>query len=396
MLHSTPHRRSGSKQTSSDRFTCTPPISQDGLKKSVPHELQDATWQLDATCLARALSAKSRKKDASLLTTNFTESPDRNNMSLDSLHHYDVAIDRLDNVLETAVQLFTPNKLNSVLVETESYVPLKDFLNACLAACRKAAKLHDKHYYSELNFIVWDRPTKDGVRGAHAVKPDIAGAHSLSEGTTELWWRPPSGLRSSTMELPVEMKGDWRELVAQAASYARCLTGAVLLRQFSLVIGYNHKTHGLRFLVFHAGGLTSSPPLDPNNPSGCRDILRLFLSLLSWQSAGDAGLPEWCNDLDAFVQRDQHDMKGVQMRVKEVYYDRLGLRGRGSKVIRLSPICQPSPSLTPPPPPHLQIPRRSLRIAEQAKENTFPTKLSNTASKKTSASEYLLVSTTGG
>jgi len=48
---------------------------------------------------------------------------------------------------------------------------------------------------------------------------------------------------------------------------------------------------------FHAGGLTSSPPLKPNDTQDHRDILRLFLSLLTWKSPGDAGLPEWCNDV---------------------------------------------------------------------------------------------------
>jgi hypothetical protein len=375
MSHSTPHRPSSGKQTSGDHFNNTPPTSQDELKAGMSEELQDATWQLDATRLARALSAKSRKKDA----------PSLNIDSTDSLDCYNITLDEMDNVLERAVESFQPSGLISATREADVYSPLAIFLNSCLTACRKAAGVDASQYYSELNFIVWDHPTKDGVRGAHALKPDCVGAQSLRNIPSELWWRPPFGERSSTVEIPVEVKDGWRGLVSQVATYARCLTNAVPLRQFSLVIGYNHVTTELRFLVFHAGGLTSSPPLKPNDPQDHRDILRLFLSLLTWKSPGDAGLPEWCNDVGVFVQRSRDDKQGVQMCVKQVYYDRLGVRGRGGKVVRLSPIPPLAPSQLPiaPPSPRLQTLRRSRRIVDkQTKENIPSKKASKSASKR--------------
>jgi hypothetical protein len=382
MSHSTPHRPSGGKQTSRNHFNNTPPTSQDELKAGMPEELQDAIWQLDATRLARALSAKSRKKDAPPLTID----------SMDSLDHYNITLDEMDDVLERAVESLQPSDLIPATREADHYDPLVVFLNSCLATCRRAAGVDASHYYSDLNFIVWDNPTKDGVRGAHALKPDCVGAQSLRDIPSALWWRPPSGERSSTVEIPVEVKDGWWGLVSQAATYARCLTNAVPLRQFSLVIGYNHVTTELRFLFFHAGGLTSSPPLKPNDPQDHRAILRLFLSLLTWKSRGDAGLPEWCNDVDVFVQRSRDDKQGVQMRVKEVYYDRLGVRGRGGKVVRLSPIPRPAPSHLPiaPPAPRLQILRRSRRIADKQTKENIPSKR---ASKSSSKRKYIPTST---
>ena len=74
--------------------------------------------------------------------------------------------------------------------------------------------------------------------------------------------------------------------------YLHCaLTSARPLCQFSLVIAYNHKQSELRFLVFHAGGLTASCPLNLNQPNDHMDIICLILS--TWKRAGDAGLPSW-------------------------------------------------------------------------------------------------------
>ncbi|TFK77716.1 hypothetical protein K466DRAFT_461864, partial [Polyporus arcularius HHB13444] len=52
----------------------------------------------------------------------------------------------------------------------------------------------------------------------------------------------------------VEVKDNWKALVMQAATYARAQISAVPLRAFSLVIGVNHSTNELRFLIYHHGG----------------------------------------------------------------------------------------------------------------------------------------------
>ena len=113
---------------------------------------------------------------------------------------------------------------------------------------------------------------------------------------------------------------------------------AMPLRQFSLVIAYNHDQHELRFLVFHVGGMTASHGLSPNKPNDHQNILRLILALLTWETPGDAGLPEWCSDVEMFVQRGGDDQNGVQMRVTETLYERYGICGHGPQVSCLSPI----------------------------------------------------------
>jgi hypothetical protein len=209
---------------------------------------------------------------------------------------------------------------------------------------------------------------KDKVTGANVLKPDIAGTTNPADKDVKLWWKPPFGERSSMMELPVEVQDNWKQLVRQGARYACCLSNAIPLRHFSLVLGYNYKDQELRFLVFHAGGLTASTGLRVYDPGHQKDILRLFLALLTWKSPGDAGIPEWSNDVHMFVQRDRDDKEGLRMEVKEVFYNRVRIRGRRHHIVRLQHSTAPVSSSTPPTAPRVIVqlnPRRSQRIAEQ-------------------------------
>ena len=358
---STPHRPSGRKHTSSNHFEDIPAPKQDILKQKIANELADATWELDPVTLARALSSKTRKAGVPHLTID----------KIDDLENYDIEIDQLGGLLDDAVQALKHAWVQLPMsgLESKHYQPLIAFLNACVDVC---CDVYDKsRYYDKLKFIVFDTPTQDGVLGASPLKPDGAGGNGLSEGNKRLWWRPESGDRSSTMEIPVEVKGAWADLVSQAGTYSRALTSAKPLRQFSLVIGYNYKHHQLRFLVFHTGGLTASRALHPNQPKDHRNIIFLILSLLTWKRAGDAGLPEWNNDVEMFVQKDENDQEGLRMHLKEVLYERLGVRGRGVKVSRLCPVEDKSESSTPAAPAATAMTiRRSARIAERPGKDT--------------------------
>jgi hypothetical protein len=354
--HSTPQRPS-SHQSSSDLFKHTPPCTQSILKQRIAHELADATWELPSETLARALSFKSRKKDVPPLTID----------ELDDFGKYDIEIDTLGTLLDDAVEALSKAVKNLLLptskAEVDHYGSLITFLNACLDACR--CVYNKSIYYNKLNFISFNRPTQDGVLGASPLKPDGAGANGVRAGELKLWWRPKTGDRSKTMEIPVEVKSTWRELVAQSGTYARAMRNARPLRQFSLVLAYNHSDHALRFLVFHAGGLTASPPLKLNKPDHYKNILCLILSLLTWKTPGDAGLPEWTNDVEMFLQKNPDDQEGLRMLIDKALYAMRGLRGRCSQVSSLTPFK----NVAPPSGPKITTSlRRSPRIAERALE----------------------------
>jgi hypothetical protein len=117
------------------------------------------------------------------------------------------------------------------------------FLNVCVDACHC---IHDRFcIYNKLKFIVFNTPMQDSVRGASPLKPDSASSNRLSEWNKQLWWCPESGDHSSTMEIPIEVKNCWFDLILQAATYSHALISARPLCQFSLVIAYNHIDHQL-------------------------------------------------------------------------------------------------------------------------------------------------------
>jgi hypothetical protein len=205
------------------------------------------------------------------------------------------------------------------------------FVDAC-------GSRYQKSFYEKLKFAVFDAETQDKVLGASPLKPDGAGANVLPNGETKIWWCPESGKQSATLEIPVEVKGHWSKLISQAGTYANALMTARPLRQFSLVIAYNHAPQELQFLIFHAGGLTASHALRPNHHKDCRNILLLILALLTWDKPGDVGLPEWCNNVEMFVQRGMDDENSVWMQVTETLYERYGIRGHRPQVACVSAI----------------------------------------------------------
>ena len=96
-----------------------------------------------------------------------------------------------------------------------------------------------------------------------------------------------------------------------------------------LVLGYEYDSQEIRILVFHHGGLTSSQALKLN-ANGIKDLLHIFLAILSWKTVVDAGLPLWCDDYDMILPGE----KGLQtVQVKKVLHDTFALRGRCARVV---------------------------------------------------------------
>jgi len=220
------------------------------------------------------------------------------------------------------------------------YPPLAVFLNNCLRACRGAlgedheSVKRSSRFYDCLNFIVYDTTTIDGVEGASPVKPDLVGGLDLVPNQRVAW--SPQKPSINQVLIPVEVKTNWTPIVAQAATYARCLFSASPSRQFSVVLGFRHTKAQLRFLVFHRSGLTGSKTCSVRDSEGQKDILRIFLSIFQWTSANDAGFLEFFNDFDMSLLRDKGDETGTVARVTEVLHHGLCVRGRASRVLRMA------------------------------------------------------------
>ena len=267
-------------------------------------ELWGATFEMDTAPLAMALSAKTRK---TILKIG----------EIDNIDHYTVALETDDvrdisyNTAQVALEVQRLAKVaNSE--ERDSYPPLVKFLAYLLADCRRESwKTKLGAFFKDLRFVKYDRQTKDSTEGAHPLKPDLAGIRALEKptGKLDLWWAPPKHESQHRIFVPVEVKTNWPDLFAQAATLHKALFSASNYVQFSLVLGYNQRTKELRFLVFHAGGLTASKALDVR--TDYEDIRRLILSILAWDSPGDARLPAWRQSLDGDSNKTSKDHRSL-------------------------------------------------------------------------------------
>ncbi|EIW80211.1 hypothetical protein CONPUDRAFT_137525 [Coniophora puteana RWD-64-598 SS2] len=356
-------------QSSSNLEQHTPSAAQSAMKEHSKDELRGATWEMSPVDLAYALSAKAWKHGVS-----FDENPH------DIIENYDT------HLLETLEPhlLASAEKLRQLMAEStppvdfpdhghpneeSSYQSINNFLQCCVAAALFASEMEngpgDHSYYSKLRFAEWAKPVSDGVGSDDSLKPDLvgfipretedsSGAISTHDIPSKVSWTLSDAAREEAnhceLLIPVEVKRSWSELIAQAATYARCLSFASPVRQFSLVLAYQYKAKELRFLVFHPGGLTASAALDPSNSEHHIDILRLFVALITWETRADAGLPEWCDETSSYLPLKGND-DGVNLRIEEVLHRSLALRGRSPEVWRLSNRTQDSadhPFIPPP------------------------------------------------
>lgn len=244
--------------------------------------------------------------------------------SIDDIENYDCEIDSLELEHEEFFRDFIGHEdVVKSGAERESLYPgLVKFLNTCLTTCRSAlGKKADGSYYRELRFFVWDKEMGDGIDGSRPLKADLAGIlSSSSRMPNKVFWMP--SVEREQIIIPVEVNSDSKELVFQAGPHARHLFSASPLHQFTLVLGYEHTNHRLRFLAYHRGGLTASHDLDPFTPEGREGILRLFLSLLTWKSPADAGYPLCSNEASIFIpmqiNESDHFIRGRSPRVLRV------------------------------------------------------------------------------
>ena len=300
-------------------FTSAPVMSsssaQADLQKRLSKQLHDHAWQFDAKRVAEMLSANGEGPTEALVKS---------------------AHKALCEVLKEQASDWPV-----VGTGQARYLPVATFLNNCVDACRgalrdsKSAAIESRPlFYDLLRFIVCDKTTEDGVEGASPVMPDLVGGLDLAPDD-RVAWDPQNPLTKQVL-LPVGVKMDWAPMVLQTATHARCLFSASPLRQFAVVLGFRDVKAELRFLVFHRGGLTGSKPLSVKAERGQRDILRVFLSILDWRSAEDAGFHGFYNNFEMSLFRHKGDEDGVVASVEKVLHDGLCVQGRTSRVPLMS------------------------------------------------------------
>ncbi|KAJ3515946.1 hypothetical protein NLJ89_g1437 [Agrocybe chaxingu] len=355
MAHSTPAKtssRTADNQPSSDASR-----KQEMLKDLLKDEVGDQTWQFNTRRVSRMLSPKRLKPGG----------------DYHFLGNYDCDVDKKffkDALTRAKLDLRRTLSEQSVnwppdnAREQQYYPPLAQFMNTCLKACHAALDLdgsapaRDRRWYHDLDFVKYDRPTGDGIRAAHPLKPDLAGGRKLvvifqQEPSAPLYWSSVDKSHHQ-IDIPVEVKLDERDMVAQAATYARCLFSASPSRIFSLVLCFNQRKKALRFVIFHRGGLTASLPLDLDTQEGREGALELFLSIACWTSATDAGFNPSCNDLEYMIPLNSAGTEGVRATITANLYEAICVRGSSTKVSRVVVMDVPTPPPEVPPETTLQ------------------------------------------
>ncbi|KAJ6512169.1 hypothetical protein C8R47DRAFT_684167 [Mycena vitilis] len=289
-------------------------------------EIAGGTWQFkDATRISRILSPKEHIPGK----------------TYDDLTGYTCVVDypKFRAAYATAAQKLEsqPWAWKAYAKERDSYDDIVNLLNRCVAAGTKALHDHDNDlegtWYQNLTFVKYDKAMGDGIGDAAALQPDLGGVDDKSPAP-KLYWSPPDGVKKSRMSIPVEVKGEWRELIAQAATYGRCLFSANPSRVFALVLGVNHRRKSLRFLLFHRGGLTTHTEIFFETTHGRAEVLRVLMTVLSWSDAHHAGFVSTSNELRYMlpVSADLH-MKAT---VAKVIHHSDCVRGRATRVTRLT------------------------------------------------------------
>lgn len=205
---------------------------------------------------------------------------------------------------------------------------LEVFINKCLTICRKYFPGHLGEYYASLLVQTYDRETGDSILGAHPLKLDLIGVRQASVPfpTEQQFWWNPSNSQQIQIDIVAEVKNDFSTLLTQVASYARGLLSSSPLRQFALVLGYEHQNRRLYFIVFYNGGVSMTEALSLTDVSHRKEILRLFLAILTWKTPGDAGIPEWFEGRSLWPPRSANDAQGVLTNVSRILSGSLNLR----------------------------------------------------------------------
>lgn len=236
---------------------------QDDLEIQVSAELEDAMWEVSAHQLARAISAKRQKSGVAF-------------EGRDKLENYDIYLDRIPgSSIKDIVDLMEGFEPVGFRSERSHYTGIVNYFNhileSCLKSCLQCGVRGD--YHANLRFYKYDLEVQDVVQNANPLKPDIVDIIDKQEPPAlqveedeitlldKLWWSPLPENSEFRLEIPVEVKSGSMNLISQAGTYARALFQAEPWRSFALAIIYNPTTKGLRFLVFHRGGLTMTPIL---------------------------------------------------------------------------------------------------------------------------------------
>jgi hypothetical protein len=124
-------------------------------------------------------------------------------------------------------------------------------------------------------------------------------------------------------------------MIAQAATYARCLFAARESRHFVLVIAFNHKTSDTRFCFFRRDGLWASDALNLRQAEGFKTFVHAVAGILSWGTLFEAGMDEFRSDRHFFIASQFFE-------IVDVFCNRRCVRGSATRVYKIKKSLRPT------------------------------------------------------
>ena len=217
------------------------------------------------------------------------------------------------------------------------YTPFVWLLNSILALAnehrversngKKATQGESLHH--NLRFHVYGLEMKEVLDGVRPLKPDGIGTHGPIETGAKVSWRD--------VEIAIEIKELWGNLIAQGATYARSLFAARETRHFALLIAYNHQSSQARFCFFRRDGLRASKALNIREEDGFKTFVRAVAGLLSWSTLFEAGMDPSRSERQFFIADRCLD-------ITEVLCNRRSVRGRATRVYKVRTAHKPTAS----------------------------------------------------
>jgi hypothetical protein len=183
--------------------------------------------------------------------------------------------------------------------------------------------------HRNLRFHVYGLEMEEVLDGVRPLKPDGIGTHEPIQTGTKVSWRD--------VEIAVEVKDLWENLISQGATYARCLFAARETRHFALLIAFNHKSCEVRFCFFQRDGLWASQLLHLRQEDGFKTFVRAVAGLLSWSTLSEAGMDTCRSDRQFFIA-------GRCLDITDVLCNRRSVRGRATRVYKVRTAHKPTES----------------------------------------------------
>ncbi|HEV7738434.1 MAG TPA: hypothetical protein VGO47_13830, partial [Chlamydiales bacterium] len=204
--------------------------------------------------------------------------------------------------------------------ESDFYGPLSRLLNNVKNEMTTLGVMGS--IYAKLKFEVYDKEMADGTDNDAKLKPDIIARQKDTPATVL-----PKSASWRQVELCVEVKSNWSDLVAQASTYARCLFGFQRNRRFVPMIFFKQDAMEVKFGMYTTAWLCHS---EPGHRLTQRDGFEYFVKqiarLFSCENRWQAGFDCSTNNGKCYIQG-----HGVYDLKENICY-RISARGRRTRV----------------------------------------------------------------